>query len=92
MQSSLDEEKRLLGLYFADIATSKPLSRQRETDLANRIEQGRIRVRFDDVANFDGEGPTTLMLHADTALTELVLTWARDDGGQWQFQGVTRSD
>ena len=59
---------------------------------ANRIEQGRIRVRFDDVANFDGEGPTTLMLHADTALTELVLTWARDDGGQWQFQGVTRSD
>ncbi len=58
----------------------------------NRIEQGRIRVRFDDVANFDGEGPTVLMLHADTALTELVLTWTRDPSGAWNFQGVTRSD
>jgi hypothetical protein len=43
---------------------------------------GSILVRFDDVANLDGEGPTVLMLHADTALTELVLTWAQDPDGQ----------
>ncbi len=58
----------------------------------NRIEQGRIRVRFDDVANFDDEGPTVIMLHADTRLTELVLTWTRAPSGEWGFQGATRSD
>ncbi len=58
----------------------------------NRIEDGRIRLSFDDVANFDDPGSRVLMLHADTTLTELVLTWTRDPSGGWGFQGVTRSD
>ncbi len=58
----------------------------------NRIEGGRIRLVFQDAANFDDDGPSVLMLNADTSLTELVLTWTREPNGTWGFQGVTRSD
>ncbi len=58
----------------------------------NRIEDGLIRLGFDDVANFDDPGSGVLLLHVDTSLTELVLTWTRDPAGGWGFQGVTRSD
>ncbi len=59
---------------------------------ANRIEEGRIRLHFSDVANFDDGGPPSLMLQVDTALTELVLSWTRQPDGSWAFQGTTRSD
>jgi len=58
----------------------------------NRIEDSRIRLVFEDVANFDNEGPGSLMLQADTFLTELVLTWTREPSGAWSYQGTTRSD
>ncbi len=58
----------------------------------NNIEGDRIRLGFDDVANFDDDAPTVLKLVADTFLTELVLTWTRAPDGSWTFQGPARSD
>ena len=58
----------------------------------NRIEDGRIRLTFADVANFDDGGPSSMMLQVDTLLTELVLTWTRGPDGAWSYQGTTRSD
>jgi tetratricopeptide (TPR) repeat protein len=58
----------------------------------DRIEGGRIRLRFEEVAEFDETGPGAIQLQADTALTELILTWTRDAESRWAFQGATRSD
>ncbi|MFH1468145.1 MAG: tetratricopeptide repeat protein [Pseudomonadota bacterium] len=58
----------------------------------DRIEGDRIRLRFDDAADFGEGGPLAIQLQADTALTELVLTWTRDPEGRWTFQGAARSD
>ena len=65
---------------------------ERLTPDGNHIEGDNIHVHFDDVANFDDGGVNTVKLMADTFLTELVLTWARDADGTWRFQGTTRSD
>ena len=45
MPNLLDENKEVLRLYFADIATSKPLSRQQEIELATRIKEGDLQAR-----------------------------------------------
>lgn len=58
----------------------------------DRIEGGRIRLRFLDVADLGAEGPAALLLQADTEPTELVLTWTRGSESAWTFQGVARSD
>ena len=39
------DDGALLKLYFADIAESKPLSREREVELAERIQQGDMAAR-----------------------------------------------
>ena len=45
MPNLLDEDKEVLRLYFADIAASKPLSRQQEIELATRIKEGDLQAR-----------------------------------------------
>ena len=40
MQDSFGDRESTLQLYFADIADSKPLSRQREVELSARIQDG----------------------------------------------------
>ncbi len=45
MQEVLNDEENTLRLYFDDIATSKPLSREKEVELAARISEGDIRAR-----------------------------------------------
>jgi len=45
VQEILSDEESTLRLYFDDIATSKPLSREREVELAARIQQGDMTAR-----------------------------------------------
>ena len=45
MQEVLNDEETTLRLYFDDIADSKPLSRQREVELAARIKEGDMQAR-----------------------------------------------
>jgi RNA polymerase primary sigma factor len=45
MQEVLSDEESTLRLYFDDIADSKPLSREREVELAERIQQGDMEAR-----------------------------------------------
>jgi tetratricopeptide (TPR) repeat protein len=55
-------------------------------------QDGRIRLRFEDVANFDDGGPQFLQLRAETYAAELVFSWIHDDSGAWVLQPPTRSD
>ena len=45
MQEILSDEESTLRLYFDDIADSKPLSREREVELAARIREGDMQAR-----------------------------------------------
>ena len=45
MQEVLNDEESTLRLYFDDIAESKPLSREREVELAARIQDGDMAAR-----------------------------------------------
>ena len=45
MQEVLNDEESTLRLYFDDIAASKPLSREREVELAARIQDGDMAAR-----------------------------------------------
>ncbi|NKB71605.1 MAG: sigma-70 family RNA polymerase sigma factor [Candidatus Latescibacteria bacterium] len=45
MQGISHDWESTVGLYFNDIATSRPLSREKEVELAARISQGDIRAR-----------------------------------------------
>jgi len=45
MQEVLNDEESTLRLYFDDIAESKPLSREREVELADRIQDGDMAAR-----------------------------------------------
>lgn len=45
MQQILDNEDRTLRIYFDDITGSRPLSREREVELAARIQYGDLRAR-----------------------------------------------
>ena len=45
MQEVLNDEESTLRLYFDDIAESKPLSRQKEVELASRIKTGDLGAR-----------------------------------------------
>ena len=45
MQEVLNDEENTLRLYFDDIATSKPLSREKEVELAARIKEGDLQAR-----------------------------------------------
>ncbi|MEW6754569.1 MAG: RNA polymerase sigma factor RpoD/SigA [Candidatus Latescibacterota bacterium] len=45
MQEILSDEESTLRLYFDDIADSKPLSREREVELAARIQRGDMAAR-----------------------------------------------
>ena len=45
VQELLNDEERTLRLYFDDIADSKPLSREKEVELAARIKEGDIQAR-----------------------------------------------
>ncbi len=45
MQEVFSDEESTLRLYFDDIAASKPLSREREVELAARIQQGDLQAR-----------------------------------------------
>ncbi len=45
VQELLNDEESTLRLYFDDIAESKPLSREKEVELAARIKEGDIQAR-----------------------------------------------
>ena len=45
MQDALNDEENTLRLYFDDIAESKPLSREKEVELAARIKEGDMIAR-----------------------------------------------
>ena len=45
MQELLNDEENTLRLYFDDIAASRPLSREREVELAARIQDGDMVAR-----------------------------------------------
>ena len=45
MQEVLNDEENTLRLYFDDIADSKPLSREKEVELASRIKEGDMHAR-----------------------------------------------
>ena len=45
MQETTMDTQRTLRFYFKDIASSKPLSRQEEVELSNRIKQGDLEAR-----------------------------------------------
>ena len=45
MQDALNDEENTLRLYFDDIAESKPLSREKEVELAARIKEGDMVAR-----------------------------------------------
>ena len=43
--SDLSDEETTLRLYFDDIADSRPLSREREVALSERIDEGDMQAR-----------------------------------------------
>ena len=45
MQGARQDRERAVNLYFNDIATSAPLSREREVELAGRIAEGDLQAR-----------------------------------------------
>ena len=47
VQELLNDEESTLRLYFDDIADSKPLSREKEVELAARIKEGDMQARDD---------------------------------------------
>ena len=50
IQEILSDEETTLRLYFDDIADSRPLSREREVELAARIQEGDMVAR-DELVN-----------------------------------------
>ena len=45
IQEILSDEENTLRLYFDDIAESRPLSREREVELSDRIQEGDMEAR-----------------------------------------------
>lgn len=45
MHKGMNKEDRCFGFYLSEIARSKPLSREREAALANRVQQGDLQAR-----------------------------------------------